>query len=229
MDLGGLNPDIPALVRRLRGRSAVAQLQAAQALEELAEDAPDNNLKAAILLAGGVEALVSLLHSSRSEALQAAAAAALSELAVDFPAGQAAAGTAGALPALVQLLAPHRGEAAHGQAASALVARSYRCPPNKQIIEECGGVEALAQQLCSDSSFRLLMQDACSALANLLSDSTTARAVLAASGAVPVLVRCLSHSSVGVLQPAARASWCAACTQVAVTNCTLTLPGASLT
>jgi hypothetical protein len=168
------------LVQLLGSTKAGVAVASAAALSTLAEH---HDTAVTVAAAGAIPALIHLLGSGSSDALQESAAAALTNLSTyaDVAATMAA---AAAIPAFVgMLLQPNPTVEVRVCAASALanLTRGDNC------ASAAGAIPRLVQMLGQDST-ALMQERAAAALGNLSRSGDNVRAVVAA-GAIPALTR----------------------------------------
>lgn len=195
------SPDtIPAAIRQLRSSSRVAQLRAAQMLEELAAEGGEAAAEA-IVAAGGIPALLGLLGSGSSQAAQQAALRTLDCVTDGHSTACAVLLSAGGLPRLVQLLR----YSSEAQLTNARLASGVLCMlslnggrGHQAAIVAAGAAPALVSLLCQP---HLPAQVSATTTIGCLTchpHATTVAAFIQA-GAVLPLVQCLASSDAMLL------------------------------
>ncbi|GAQ84684.1 vacuolar protein 8 [Klebsormidium nitens] len=172
----------------------------AGALRNLADG--DDAIKRAIpLVPGGLERLVILLKSG-SEGVQASAAGALCNLAVDAANQRAIAVVPGSLERLVTLL-ESGSEGVQASAAGALCNLALDVANQRAIAAVPGSLERLVALL--ESGSEAVQKQAAWTLQNLATDFTNKRAIVSVPGSLQRLVALLESRSEGVQASAAGA------------------------
>lgn len=187
-----MRPYIPDVVRCVRSATTAAQqVQAATELEQRLQDSKSaDELRQAVVHAGGVGDLVQMLGSG-SMAAQRATAAALWRLAERGPAIETALHAAGGIPALVQLLSGH--DTAARFAATATLSCVAASPACLQPMAEAGAIPRLVQLLGSGDTNT--QRAAAWALTHLCNSGPAIRTGVAKTGAIPKLVHLLSSTA----------------------------------
>ena len=187
---------IPAAVRQLRSSSRVAQLRAAQMLEELAAEGGEAAAEA-IVAAGGIPALLALLGSSgSSEAAQQAALRALYCMGHGRSTACADILSAGGVPRLVQLLHySSEAQLTNARLASGVLGMLslHGGPEHREAILAAGAAASLVGMLASRHAGAQLA--AAATIGSVTMGHFSAAAAFADAGAVQRLVLCLDSSS----------------------------------
>ena len=180
-EMGGM---LPTLLRLLARRGSVAACTA-NLLAGLAGGSPE--LATAILAAGGLPALVSLLGSDKTEGERWMAAGALTNMSPHGPEFSAAVVAAGGLPPLIQMLGSHSALLQMAAAKALRNVAGYRAGAG--AVAAAGAIPPLAHILRSDSSSVTLRSEAAWAIANLAeeADADTSAALVAAGVVAPIV------------------------------------------
>ena len=186
---------IPAAIRQLRSSSRVAQLRAAQMLEELAAQGGEAAAEA-IVAAGGIPALLGLLGSGSSQAAQQAALRALYCMGHCHSTACAVILSAGGLPRLVQLLHySSEAQLTNARLASGVLGMLslHGGPEYREAILAAGAAELLVRMLASRHVGAQLA--AAITIGSITMGHFSAAAAFTDAGAVQRLVLCLESSS----------------------------------
>lgn len=184
--------DIAALVRRLRGRSRTAQLQALVDLRALMVRSPA--LQAAFVVAGGIPACFELVQGG-PPAIQYKALMALSAAVVDNGGTSRALVQAGLSPLVLLLQTPGGDQTVQGGAATLLYALLQgECAPDvSRLLMAAGALPAIAALLQRSRD----CEAASGVLVLLAKHSQEAADSLASVGAIQTMVRLLLETQGG--------------------------------
>ena len=188
---------VKKLIGVLDGRSAAAQLKAAEALAVLASRSTNN--RKAILAANAIKSLVSLIGDGRrvrKETPQERAAAVLADLA-RLGEAKVAITNAGGVGALVAMLSSPDAQT-H---ASAALFHLASVKSNQPALAQAGAVAPLVA-LLADGTSEDSQKYAAGCLWNLCA-SPECKAAIVNAGCIPLLVKLLDSDSLGVIEHAA--------------------------